>query len=255
MKHKFLGHLLLALSLLSEGSSAEERLRLVSSHVEGLPLHLMSIGIDDLKGKDVIDLKPVFKRLHVIIPADGSIIYDTRSGMLIRNLPQMSHDYLETVLDDIYGLGNSVAITEAYLGLLKPLSDKERVDAVMSAGFPLDPIIESLIDRIRLSRLAEGVDSSYPDYKPFLYLLPDKAKEASESALAILLGEKVNELERQLKIVGPVLDEMQQSGPPASPAPPPNGTTRPKKGQSSMEQPIHPAGGNGGPEPAKPKQP
>jgi hypothetical protein len=168
----------------------------------------------------------------------------------------MSHDYLEIVLDDIYGLDRSITIADAYLGLLKPLSDKDRVEAVMSAGFPLDPIIESLINRIRLSRLAEKADPLYPEHESAHYLLPDKAKTASETALAALLSKKVNEMEQQLKIAGPVLDALEPSefsSPPGAPTP--SGTHKSGKSQPPVEQTTHPAGGNGGPEPAKPRQP
>lgn len=211
MNHRFSGYLVLALSVLGSSSSLGESLKLVSSRIKGLPLHVMSIGINDLKGKDVIDLGPVFKKLHVSIPADGSIVYDTRSGLLMRNLTQASHRDLEAILDDIYGLDKSIAIAGAYLGLLKPLSDKDRFEAVMSAGFPLDPVIESLIYRIRLSRLAEEADPFYPDHKPFHWLLSAKAKTDSETALSELLSEKMNEMEHQLKIANPVFDTMEHS--------------------------------------------
>lgn len=177
------------------------RLTLRASRLDGLPLHLMALDPDGIKNGAIVDLVPAFRKLGVPIPAGGSIVYDSGNGMLSRSLPPMAHDVLEEILANIYQFDNMQTACKAYYNLFKPMSGKDRIETALRTGFLPDPLISSLIDKIRLHMSVNPSDPSR-DKKGFHPFPASEEKiNGYKAVLETLLDRKIRDLEAHLKVV------------------------------------------------------
>ncbi|MCF6312959.1 MAG: hypothetical protein L3J39_10960 [Verrucomicrobiales bacterium] len=146
---------LLLLVLLSQSlllASSDIYTRVIE--LNGLPLHLadglqINLNENDVNEYGSIDMAPYFESMGVNVPKGCMIIYNASSRGLVARLSEQDHLLLDTALTYLYRHDNLLAITKAYLDQLLPLSDKERLTKVLSIGFMPDPLISSLISKIK----------------------------------------------------------------------------------------------------------
>lgn len=211
---------------------ASEDLYMKSSHLDGLPLkiddtRLLRQPLDKLSLK--IDLTPAFDELGVKIPEGGFILYDTRTGWLLRRLNEVNHDAVDGLLDGLYRRERAVAIAQAYLDLLKPLAKGERTKAVLRIGYFPDPLVAAHIAEVRQMRPP-------PDEDPFFQQPPAGPRPLTaeqqarlghlENLIGELLDRSLTKLSEQLELIGPSAPATPK--PDAEQGPPSNGEQLPK---------------------------
>ena len=152
--------------------------------IDGLPLYLTETRAIDSKdlasGKGPIDLSSTFRQMGVNIPEGGFILYSGNS--LICNLDQQNHGLVDTLIQAIYRTDNLIATWRAYYKLLEPMSAEDRLSTVERIGFLPDPLVASILCKIRLIR-------SLPEPQPkdpFAEQDPPPAKPLSTEEIARL---------------------------------------------------------------------
>jgi hypothetical protein len=189
---------------------AHEDLYVKASRLDGLPLkindtRLLKQPLDGLPKE--INLSEAFAELGVNLPDGGSILYNTRSGWVIRRLDDATHDMVDHILDSLYRRETATAIAGAYLELLKPLPKEERIQAVLRIGYFPDPLVAGYLDEVRQMRsgrqeLEEDpfLDDPDPPQKP-----PSAEQQARIKQLEELIGELLDRslvrLAEQLEII------------------------------------------------------
>lgn len=122
------------------------------SRIDGLPARILAttdIHRDLLSGDKSIDLIPALKAMGFSIEAGEMAIYNAQSGTLVRNLSEENHRLLKETIDNLYRTDNLLITYRAYLDLLEPLSNEERLKVVKRVGFLPDPLVSSLIAKAR----------------------------------------------------------------------------------------------------------
>jgi len=168
---------------------ANEEIYTVVMKFDGLPLRLsdgrkFDIGENKINEYGNIDMSDYFAEMGVEVPKGSIIQYNAASGGLVARLPKESLELLEAALEFLNRHENHVAITRAYLSLLGSLSDEERVSKVLDTGFMPDPLIASLITRIKELEVpvieADVAKKLFPDEK----LFPEARKTVDEETRA-----------------------------------------------------------------------
>ncbi len=144
--------------------------------LNGLPLRLadgqqIKFNQDDVNEYGSIDMAPYFENMGINVPTGCMIVYNVSSKGLVARLGAQDQLLLDTALSYLYQHDNLLAITKAYLDQLLPLSDEQRLAKVLIIGFMPDPLIASLISKIKKIEqpLIEAAVAKelFPDEKSF----------------------------------------------------------------------------------------
>jgi hypothetical protein len=185
--------------------------------IDGLPLRLAEHDLAEANatpGTKTIDLSDLCKKSGISIPQGGSVLYHTGSGALISNLDHKNQEMLDSLIGLLYCGENLLAMCRAYHDLLAPLSAGERLKKVTQIGYVPDPMIATLIDRLRtLNDLRRDPDPFDPNPKPPKQFTEKDIQQIKtlEKQITALLEISLQRLKQQLA----VLDE-------ATPQPPPS---------------------------------
>ncbi len=152
-----------------------------SIQVDGLPIRLSETGwLSEAINSDspTIHLsEPFSKVLGLEIPEGNFILYYVPTGNLISRLDKKTHELVDHVIRQLYHHDQMVATCRAYLGLLEPMPPEKRVQTVMRVGFLPDPLVASVVQRIRQIRQKELGNYDPFDPKP----QPPPLSEAEEA--------------------------------------------------------------------------
>ena len=196
-----------------------------SVRVDGLPIRLNETGwLSEAIESDspTIHLsEPFSKALGIKIPEGNFVLYHVPTGNLICHLDEKSHDLVDHVIRELYRHEETVATCRAYLALLEPMSPDKRMYTVMRIGFLPDPLVASVVHRIRQIRQKEleAYDPFDPKPEPS-HLSPEEEARARsyEKILPGLIEVSLQRMKASLEILdrrdGPEADA--KAKPPAA---------------------------------------
>jgi hypothetical protein len=139
---------IIAWSTLNGFVSAHSSLTFEVSRIDGLPARILAataVRPHLLPGDKCFDLIPAFKEMGFNIVAGETAFYYGESRTLLRNLSEENHQRVKEVIDTLYRTDNLLVTYRAYLDLLEPLSNEDRLKIVKRVGFLPDPLVSSLI--------------------------------------------------------------------------------------------------------------
>ena len=184
---------------------------------DGLPLRLSeahSFEIEDLDEFGTVDLGEYFEALGVDVPEWGFIQYNSGSGYLVCRGSRDMAELVETVLTSLSHHEKEIEYATAYLAILKPLNEKDRVSTVLKIGYRPSKLISSYIARIREVQAPLERDEFLSEIPPFpgdQDSTPRMTKEEianrertlteMKGRLAELLRTSLADLETQLQIL------------------------------------------------------
>ena len=209
--------LLMAFCFSSIHLLGNEELYCRTQWIDGLPLRLAEHDLAEANvtpGTRTIDLSDLCKKSGICIPQGGSVLYHTGSGALISNLDHKNQEMLDGLIGLLYRGENLLAMCRAYHDLLAPLSAGERLRKVMQIGYVPDPMIATLIDRLRtLKDMRRDPDPFDPNPKPPKQFTEKDLQQIKtlENQIAALLEISLQRLKQQLA----VLDEATPQAPPS----------------------------------------
>ena len=186
-------------TVLTAAASGSEDLYIKVMQLDGLPLHISEVRAmerkDHASGKGPIELSSAFRRMGCDIPEGG----------VICNLDEHSHGLVNTIIQSFYHTENLVATWRAYYNLLEPLSADERLRTVTRIGFLPDPLVASVVAKIRTVRSlpVPEVDPFAPDAPPPKPLNAEELAQLKnlEKTASDLLEISMRHLKEQLAVI------------------------------------------------------
>ncbi|MFK5924899.1 MAG: hypothetical protein QM496_22190, partial [Verrucomicrobiota bacterium] len=166
-----------------------------------------------------IDMAPYFENMGINVPTGCMIVYNVSSRGLVARLGAQDQLLLDTALSYLYRHDNQLTITKAYLDQLLPLPDEQRLAKVLTIGFMPDPLIASLISKIKKIEqpLIEAAVAKelFPDEKSFPQIkksIDEATRKKIENRIHLMKKQLSELLEISLQRLGKELEILESSG-------------------------------------------